>query len=100
MRPNEISESALWAAVNAVSAATVAPGASPRAFSAALSRSSASFSLRGLLSAMQMLDAREHIRPVPVSNAGSSTLGHADSQAGFPGHAWVPWGPQYRSDQA
>jgi len=53
MRPNEIRESAFRAAVNAVSAATVTPGASPRAFSAALSRSSTSLSLRGLLSAMR-----------------------------------------------
>jgi hypothetical protein len=53
MRPNERRESAFRAAANAVSAATVTPGASPRAFSAALSRSSASFSLRGLLSFMR-----------------------------------------------
>ena len=36
MRPNEISESALRAAFNAISAATVKPGASPRAFRAAV----------------------------------------------------------------
>jgi hypothetical protein len=52
IRPNERSESAFRAAANAVSAATVTPGAWPRAFRAALSRSSASLSLRGLLSAM------------------------------------------------
>src|SRR4029077_14711709 len=42
IRPNERRDSAFRAAANAVSAATVTPGASPRAFSAALSRSSAS----------------------------------------------------------
>ena len=52
IRPNERRDSAFRAAANAVSAATVTPGASPRAFSAALSRSSASLSLRGLLSAI------------------------------------------------
>ena len=54
IRPNERRESALRAAANAVSPATVTPGASPRAFSAAFSRSSASLSLRGLLSAMRV----------------------------------------------
>jgi hypothetical protein len=58
IRPNERRERAFRAAANAVSAATVTPGASPRAFSAAFSRSSASLSLRGLLSAM-----RQSIRP-------------------------------------
>jgi hypothetical protein len=53
IRPNERRESAFRAAANAVSAATVTPRASPRAFSAAFSRSSASLSLRGLLSAMR-----------------------------------------------
>jgi hypothetical protein len=53
IRPNERRERAFRAAANAVSAATVTPGASPRAFSAAFSRSSASLSLRGLLSAMR-----------------------------------------------
>jgi hypothetical protein len=53
IRPNERSESAFRAAANAVFAAAVTPGASPRAFRAAFSRSSASLSLRGLLSAMR-----------------------------------------------
>jgi hypothetical protein len=66
MRPNEIRESAFRAAANAVSAATVTPGASPRAFSAALSRSSASFSLRGLLSAMRQPNRPLHLGPIPT----------------------------------
>src|SRR5438128_1118008 len=66
IRPNERRESAFRAAVKAVSAATVAPRASPRAFSAALSRSSASLSLRGLVSAMRHPSAPFGPIPRPV----------------------------------
>jgi hypothetical protein len=66
IRPNERSESAFRAAANAVSAATVTPGAWPRAFRAALSRSSASLSLRGLLSAMP--------KPIPFREDRDSNL--------------------------
>jgi hypothetical protein len=66
IRPNERRERAFRAAANAVSAATVTPGASPRAFSAAFSRSSASLSLRGLLSAMRQPNRPLHLGPIPT----------------------------------
>src|SRR5947208_6714051 len=71
IRPNERRESAFRAAVNAVSAATVTPLASPRAFRAALSRSSASLSLRGLLSAMRQTHPSVSFRD--ISNGSSAT---------------------------
>src|SRR5919201_2352328 len=67
MRPNEIRESAFRAAANAVSAATVTPGASPRACNAALSRSSASLSLRGLLSAIRQTHPSVLLGPILLS---------------------------------
>src|SRR6266550_1893175 len=102
MRPNEISESALRAAVNAVSAATVTPGASPRAFSAALSRSSASFSLRGLLSVMRQNPIRPFdLGPIPMSVLATQedreleSAERRSSSSTAPKSA-VPLGPQQR----
>jgi len=86
IRPNERRDSAFRAAANAVSAATVTPGASPRAFSAALSRSSASLSLSGLLSAIHQtfcpfLRVNSTVSPQPKKAMNSNSAERRSSSS-------------------